>query len=73
MAISDILADTLFKLGHKISLFSRKKSEAEQKAELLAWDRPHIVLSDGGCCVCNKPDVDHTSKCPGPPIKGYRK
>jgi hypothetical protein len=66
---ADFVADVLFKLGRKIAQFSRRKTRTEQCAETYGWDRNHIVLINGSCCVCEQLDVDAMEMCPGPHAK----
>jgi hypothetical protein len=67
--IADFVADVLFKLGRKVAQFSRRKSLTEQLAENLGWDRNHIVMMNGACCVCEQSNVDPMALCPGPRAK----
>lgn len=59
------IADLIFDLVRKGLRFSRKKSKAEQRSEDV-WDRKHIMLVDGSCCVCGEPGVKETEMCIGP-------
>jgi hypothetical protein len=60
------VADVLLGLGQRIAKFSRKKTPREERAAALLWSKQHILLSDGSCVICSRPDVDATAECPGP-------